>query len=72
VADSGPGISLADQEHLFSLFFTKRMRGRGVGLYLCRTNLARGKHQISYAINEDDKCLSGANFLIEFEGVENV
>ncbi len=69
VSDSGPGVSLADQEHLFSLFFTKRMRGRGVGLYLCRTNLARGKHQISYATEEGDKCLPGANFLIKFEGV---
>lgn len=71
VADSGPGISLADQEHLFSLFFTKRMRGRGVGLYLCRTNLARGKHQISYTTDEEEKCLPGANFLIEFEGVKS-
>ena len=49
VSDNGPGVDPDDIERLFSLFFTRKMRGgRGVGLYLCRHNLAAGGHAIRY------------------------
>lgn len=70
VSDNGPGVSQADQDSLFKIFFTRRIQGRGVGLYLCKTNLALGRHEIHYGIN-NEKRLSGANFVIEFEGVCN-
>lgn len=70
VADSGAGVDLVDVESLFTLFFTKKMRGgRGVGLYLCKSNLAISGHQIRYITNEDEKILSGANFAIKFGGL---
>jgi hypothetical protein len=71
ISDTGPGVSELDQEQLFTLYFSKKMRGRGVGLYLCRTNLAHGRHHIYYATDSADKVLTGANFVIEFKGVKN-
>lgn len=63
-SDTGPGIDLDDVDNLFELFFTRRVRGRGVGLYLCRQTLAAGGHKISYIENGVFKLLSGANFKI--------
>lgn len=71
VSDNGPGVTEEDISSLFSLFFTRRVRGgRGVGLYLSRANLAGGGHRIRYASKEDDHPLTGANFIIEFRGGE--
>ncbi len=69
IADTGPGVDELDLRHLFSLFFTRKARGgRGVGLYLCRANLAAGGHSIEYVVDENDKILPGANFAITFHG----
>lgn len=71
VSDNGPGINEIDQKHLFSLFFTtKTSGGRGVGLYLCRANLAAGNHQIHYATDSKYKKLHGANFVIRLKGMD--
>lgn len=71
ISDSGPGIEEDDQRHLFTLFFTRKIRGgRGVGLYLCRANLAAGAHTIEYVVDEKNKRLKGANFLIDFKGAK--
>lgn len=71
VSDNGPGIDPDDEPNLFSLFFTRKMRGgRGVGLYLCRANLAAGGHTITYVASGKLKLLSGANFAIEFSGAK--
>jgi signal transduction histidine kinase len=65
VSDNGPGIDPDDVENLFGLFFTRRIRGRGVGLYLCRQTLAAGGHSISYERELPWTLLSGANFVIK-------
>ena len=71
VSDNGPGIDAEDVDSLFSLFFTRRIRGgRGVGLYLCRANLIAGGHSIRYEPSTKDTPLPGANFLISFRGAE--
>ncbi|WP_163879070.1 ATP-binding protein [Rhizobium laguerreae] len=71
ISDNGPGVDPADVQSLFTLFFTKKVRGgRGVGLYLSRSNLAAGGHRIRYETNSDGLPLPGANFLIEFRGAE--
>ena len=73
VADSGPGVDPEDVDQLFRLFFTKKVRGgRGVGLYLCRSNLAAGGHTISYESESRAKQLPGANFKITFQRAEYV
>lgn len=71
VSDNGPGVDPDDVERLFSLFFTRKMRGgRGVGLYLCRHNLAAAGHTIRYEPNAESMPLPGANFVITFRGAE--
>lgn len=71
VADNGPGVEEDDLKHLFSLFFTRKLRGgRGVGLYLCRANLAVGGHTIDYIQDANRKLLPGANFMIDFKGAK--
>ncbi|MDF2395817.1 histidine kinase [Pseudomonas sp. 3MA1] len=65
VSDNGPGIDSDDVENLFELFFTRRIRGRGVGLYLCRQTLAAGGHTIQYVVQSPLKKLPGANFVIK-------
>lgn len=75
VADSGPGVDEDDVERLFTLFFTRRDQGRGVGLYLARMNLAAAQHHIRYADLEERERISaaggpsGAAFIIEFRGL---
>ncbi|EJM86842.1 ATP-binding protein [Pseudomonas sp. GM60] len=72
VSDNGPGIDADDIEKLFTLFFTTKVRGgRGVGLYLCRANLAAGGHTIAYSNTPTKSRLSGANFLINFKGAKH-
>lgn len=71
ISDTGKGVDKDDLENLFQLFFTKRTNGRGVGLYLCRQNLAVAHHTIRYAETSDPHPLEGANFVIEFKEVNN-
>lgn len=68
VADSGPGVDEDDVEHLFQMFFTRRINGRGIGLYLCWENLSLAGYSIRYAESDDPHILEGANFIIEKKG----
>ncbi len=71
IGDDGPGVTTKDIGHLFTLFFTRKTHGgRGVGLYLCRANLSAGGHKIDYETDPDKKIMPGANFAIEFRGVQ--
>ena len=71
VSDNGPGVDPEDVPELFTLFFTRKIRGgRGVGLYLAKANLAAGGNHIRYEPSSEGMPLSGANFVIEFKGSE--
>lgn len=71
VSDNGPGVEAADVSSLFSLFFTRKIRGgRGVGLYLCRANLAAAGHSIEYITEPGLKSLPGANFGVRLSGAK--
>jgi signal transduction histidine kinase len=72
VSDNGSGVDIDDVDELFTIFFTKKQRGgRGVGLYLCKMNLAAGGHKIFYESRPQHKILNGANFVIDFKGIKN-
>ena len=71
LGDTGPGVDVDDVPRLFQIFFSRRRMGRGVGLYLSQTNLAVAGHKIRYATADDPKVLPGANFIIEFKGVQD-
>jgi signal transduction histidine kinase len=71
VADSGPGVDPDDVPELFHrIFFTRRAGGHGVGLYLSRISLEQGRHHIRYA-DPDESILPGANFIIEFQNLQD-
>ena len=70
ISDTGPGVDPEDLPRIFDIFFTRRQSGRGVGLYLCRANLAVAGHKIRYATSDDQTLLNGANFVIEFKVVQ--
>ena len=70
VSDTGRGVDVEDESRIFDIFFSRRRAGRGVGLYLCRANLAVAGHKIRYRMPNDPKLLDGANFVIEFKGVK--
>jgi signal transduction histidine kinase len=68
IADSGRGVDPDDESHLFELFFSRRVNGRGIGLYLAKTTLEAGGHTIAYLTEQETKVLPGANFGIRFKG----
>ncbi len=71
IANNGPAIDPEDVKKLFQLFYSRRPNGNGVGLYLSRQNLAVARHKIWYADSPAEKLIEdGANFVIEFRGME--
>ncbi|EHK2774915.1 ATP-binding protein [Vibrio vulnificus] len=71
IANSGPEVDQDDIPRLFELFYSRRNSGHGVGLYLCKENLAVAHHKIWYATNNEEKVIKdGANFIIKFNGLE--
>lgn len=73
IGNSGPAVDEDDVERLFQLFYSRRSGGHGVGLYLCKENLAVAFHQIWYAQTEDLMLFeNGANFVMKFNDMELV
>lgn len=71
IGNTGPEVDEDDIEKLFELFYSRRTSGNGVGLYLCKENLAVANHEIWYATRNDEKIFQqGANFVIKFHGIE--
>jgi len=71
IANSGPAIDADDIGRLFELFYSRRANGNGVGLYLSKQNLAVARHKIWYAEKSEEKLIQdGANFVIQFRGME--
>lgn len=59
VCDSGPGLTGEQQEHLFEVFYTTKLRGTGLGLAVTRTLLERMGGTVQYVASD-----SGAQFRI--------
>jgi signal transduction histidine kinase len=71
IGNSGPRVDEDDIPRLFDLFYSRRSNGHGVGLHLCKENLAVAHHKIWYAQEKSEMLFAkGANFVIEFNGME--
>lgn len=68
VADNGPGINPRDRNRIFDPFFSNKVNGRGLGLFIAREALAEIDSHIDLIDNEDSKYTFrvGASFLINF------
>lgn len=65
-ADNGPGIHEDDAPYIFEAFYSGKEEGRGLGLYIAKQLLYRLGYSISLIMRDNEKTLSGANFLIDF------
>ncbi|MBH1978541.1 MAG: PAS domain S-box protein [Comamonadaceae bacterium] len=61
VADSGPGVSEEDHEHIFNAFFSTQDGGMGMGLAICRSIVEAHHGRIEVARDAD---LGGARFTV--------
>ena len=68
-SDNGPGLHVDDIPYLFEPFYSgKGDEGRGLGLYISRKLLNKNDYEIEVADLKSEKLLSGANFVIDFNG----
>lgn len=67
--DSGPGIQAIDNENIFEFGFSRRIGGRGMGLYVTRQTLEKDGFQISL---DSYIPTSGAIFRISKKNVEEI
>ena len=70
ISDSGPGIPPRDRERVFDAFFSRRPYGRGLGLYIAKTNLETIGLEIHVAEEAQPQALPGANFVITTRNAE--
>lgn len=70
VGDNGNGIREDIVPLVFNEFFSMKSNGRGLGLYIVRELLSRINAQVDVLENPTKKILSGANFIIKFDGEE--
>jgi signal transduction histidine kinase len=64
ISDSGPGIAPRDRQRVFEAFFGRRPNGRGLGLYIAKTNLEAIGYNLRLLDNPPKGTLSGATFLL--------
>jgi C4-dicarboxylate-specific signal transduction histidine kinase len=65
IMNSGEPIDPAYREDIFKLFFTRKPMGRGIGLWLARTNLRTHGFDIYCTFEKKYNRLKGACFVIE-------
>lgn len=61
IGDSGPGVSDADREHIFSAFYTGKEGGMGMGLAICRSVLEAHHGRVEVGTDLE---LGGARFTL--------
>jgi len=66
IANNGPDIRDDATPLIFNEFFSLKSDGRGLGLYIVKEILLRIDGEISVIQKENEKLLSGANFIIKF------
>ncbi|MFD1094882.1 ATP-binding protein [Salegentibacter chungangensis] len=64
ISNNGPKIKDSRLEEIFELFYTRRPKGRGIGLYLSKDNLRTVGLDIKATNDSNFNRLNGATFLI--------
>ncbi|WP_158856238.1 ATP-binding protein [Lunatibacter salilacus] len=67
IMNSGERIDDAYLEDIFTLFFTRKRDGRGIGLYLAKKNLQSIGYEISATNEKSINTLNGACFVLKKE-----
>ncbi len=67
IMNSGERIDDSHLEDIFTLFFTRKRDGRGIGLYLAKKNLQSIGYEIFASNQEDVNKFKGACFIIKKE-----
>lgn len=65
ISDTGPGVPVLRQLHLFSLLSSDKSSGMGVGLWLCAHIMNNAGGKISY----EDAIGGGAKFILNFPSI---
>jgi signal transduction histidine kinase len=65
ISDTGPGVPVHKQPHLFQLLGSEKSSGMGVGLWLCAHIMSNAGGKISY----QDAAGGGAKFILSFPPV---
>ncbi len=65
IMNSGEPIDPSYKEDIFTLFFTRKPAGRGIGLWIARTNLRAHGFDINCTFDKKYNRLNGACFVIE-------
>ena len=66
IADNGPGIREDVIPMIYNEFFSLKLDGRGLGLYIVKEILLRINGEISVVQNGQEGLLPGANFIVKF------
>ncbi|MCR8644717.1 ATP-binding protein [Paenibacillus sp. N1-5-1-14] len=67
IHDTGPGIAEKDYGHIFEPFFSKKLEGRGLGLFLSKDILNSKGHELSLISRGSElRSLKGACFCVSF------
>jgi len=65
IANSGPAIKSSQLQEIFELFYTRRPKGRGIGLYLAKDILKTVGLDIEATNDPRYNLLNGASFIIK-------
>ena len=65
IMNNGPKIDDSELENIFTLFYTRKVNGRGIGLYLARRSLRAIGLDIYASNDKKDNKLNGACFIIK-------
>ncbi|MCR9249174.1 MAG: ATP-binding protein [bacterium] len=65
ICNNGPGIRESSLEEIFELFYTRRPKGRGIGLYLSKDGLNTAGYDILATNEPKYNQLNGASFIIK-------
>jgi len=68
-SDNGPGIYESDLPYLGEAFYTRKLNGTGLGLFISKRAMVANNGKIEFGFYDDDPdFLEGANIILIFEG----